>query len=160
MQPNEHHYDLTVRWTGNLGDGTSGYRSYSRDHVVNADGPPEIIASSDPAFGGDKSRWNPEQLLLAAAAQCHMLSYLYVASKAGIVVTAYEDHAEGTVVMNPDGSGQFASATLHPQVTISDSEKQELAASLHHEAGQVCFIARSVNFSIAHEPHVVVEVPT
>jgi len=159
MQPNEHHYALSVRWTGNLGEGTSGYRKYSRDHVVNADGPPEIVASSDPAFAGDKNRWNPEQLLLAATAQCHMLSYLYVASKAGIVVTAYEDHAEGTLALNPDGSGQFVSAILHPHVTITDPDKQELARSLHHEAGQVCFIARSVNFPIAHEPQVVIEIP-
>lgn len=51
-----HTYDVTVQWTGNLGSGTDGYRSYSRDHEVRADGKAVIAASSDPAFRGDPAR--------------------------------------------------------------------------------------------------------
>jgi organic hydroperoxide reductase OsmC/OhrA len=81
-----HSYDVTVAWTGNRGSGTSGYRDYGRDHEVtvsgtgdendNAERPRPIAGSSDSTFRGDAARWNPEQLLLAALAQCHMLSYL------------------------------------------------------------------------------------
>src|SRR5712691_5474111 len=53
-------YDISVAWTGNRGTGTSGYRAYDRDHDVNADGRPTIAGSSEPAFRGDRSRWNPE----------------------------------------------------------------------------------------------------
>jgi organic hydroperoxide reductase OsmC/OhrA len=145
-----HHYAATVRWTGNLGEGTKGYRSYSRDYDVIIEGRPTLAGSSDEAFRGDASRHNPEDLLLAAISACHMLWYLHLCAVAGIVVTAYEDQAEAEMAMNADGSGQFTTATLRPVVTIASSEV-ELAKALHHEANQKCFIARSLNFSVHHE---------
>ena len=154
MGINEHHYDVTVFWTGNRGTGTSSYRSYGRDHSVSAAGLPTLLGSADATFHGDRDRWNPEQLLLTALAQCHMLSYLHVAASHGIVVTKYQDSASGTMVLNPDGSGQFSTVTLRPEMTITDPSQIELAASLHHEASQKCFIARSVNFPVLHEPQV------
>ncbi|WP_426763133.1 OsmC family protein [Pseudarthrobacter sp. 1G09] len=156
MGLHEHKYALTVQWTGNRGEGTSSYRGYSRDHDVAIPGLPVLKGSADPTFHGDRERYNPEQLLLAALAQCHMLSYLHVAVKHGVVVTDYRDDATGEMVLNRDGSGQFQSVTLHPQVTVADPRQVELAASLHHEANQVCFIARSVNFPVGHEPVTVV----
>ena len=152
MGLHEHKFALTVQWTGNRGDGTSSYRGYSRDHDVAIPGLPVLKGSADPTFHGDRERYNPEQLLLAALAQCHMLSYLHVAVKHGVVVTDYRDDATGEMVLNRDGSGQFQSVTLHPRVTVADPGQVELAASLHHEANQVCFIARSVNFPVGHEP--------
>ncbi|MFJ4025772.1 OsmC family protein [Paenarthrobacter sp. NPDC089989] len=152
MALNEHHYALTVRWTGNLGDGTSTYRGYSRDHDVEIPGLPTLQGSSDPTFHGDRTRYNPEQLLLAALSQCHMLSFLHVAVKHGVVVTAYEDNAEGLMKLNRDGSGQFENVTLKPRVTLADPAQEELMPQLHHEANQVCFIARSVNFPVLHQP--------
>ena len=74
MSLSEHRYSLTVQWTGNLGEGTSSYRGYSRDHDVLIPGLPVLPGSADPTFHGDRDRYNPEQLLLAALAQCHMLS--------------------------------------------------------------------------------------
>ncbi|MEV7604551.1 OsmC family protein [Paenarthrobacter sp. NPDC089322] len=152
MGLNEHHYALTVRWTGNRGEGTASYRGYSRDHDVDIPGLPTLQGSADPTFHGDKTRYNPEQLLLAALSQCHMLSFLHVAVKHGVVVTAYEDNAEGLMKLNRDGSGQFETVTLKPRVTISDPAHKGLVPQLHHEANQLCFIARSVNFPVLHEP--------
>ncbi|BCW59168.1 organic hydroperoxide reductase OsmC/OhrA [Paenarthrobacter nicotinovorans] len=152
MGLNEHHYALTVRWTGNLGEGTAGYRSYSRDHEIEIPGLPSLQGSADPTFHGDRSRYNPEQLLLAALSQCHMLSFLHVAVKHGVVVTAYEDAAEGLMKLNKDGSGQFESVTLKPRVAVADPAHADVMEQLHHEANQVCFIARSVNFPVLHEP--------
>lgn len=152
MNLSEHRYALTVQWTGNRGDGTSSYRSYSRDHDVLIPGLPPLKGSADPTFHGDRERHNPEQLLLAALAQCHMLSYLHVAVKHGVVVTDYRDEATGMMRLNRDGSGQFERVVLNPRVTVADSGQADLAASLHHEANQVCFIARSVNFPVEHRP--------
>lgn len=146
-----HHYSLTVRWTGDHGSGTSSYTSYSRNHEVSAAGVPAIPGSSDPAFRGDGSRWNPEQLLVAAVAQCHMLWFLHLAANAGIVVTAYEDEATGEMLEEADGSGQFSSVTLHPVVTIAAGGDAALAYQLHERAGELCYIARSVKFPIHHE---------
>jgi organic hydroperoxide reductase OsmC/OhrA len=148
----EHHYALTVQWTGNQGEGTSSYRGYLRDHDILIPGLPVLKGSADPTFHGDRARYNPEQLLLAALAQCHMLSFLHVAVKHGVVVTAYRDEAAGLMKLNRDGSGQFERVTLHPQVTVADEQHVAMAAQLHHEANQVCFIARSVNFPVEHIP--------
>src|SRR3712207_1903499 len=152
MGISDHRYALAVQWTGNLGTGTSSYRGYSRDHDVVIPGLPVLKGSADSTFHGDKERYNPEQLLLAALAQCHMLSYLHVAVKHGVVVTDYRDEASGLLRLNRDGSGQFEKVTLRPRVTVADAGQAELAGRLHHEANRVCFIARSVNFPVDHEP--------
>jgi organic hydroperoxide reductase OsmC/OhrA len=152
MTLDEHRYAVTVRWTGNRGDGTSTYRGYSRDHDVEIAGLPVLKGSADPTFHGDKTRYNPEQLLLTALSQCHMLSFLHVAVKHGVVVTAYEDRAEGLMRTNRDGSGQFESVTLRPDVTVAGPVDAALMEELHEEANKVCFIARSVNFPVLHAP--------
>ena len=82
----DHSYAVSVEWTGNRGTGTSAYRAYGRDLLVSAEGKPPIEGSSDHAFFGDADRWNPEELLVAALSQCHMLSYLHAAAEAGVVV--------------------------------------------------------------------------
>ncbi len=152
MGPNEHHYEINVYWTGNRGTGTSGYKSYGRDHSVTAVGVPTLLGSADKTFHGDRERWNPELLLVTALSQCHMLSYLHVAASRGVVVTAYQDAAAGTMVLNADGSGQFTSVTLHPQIRVADPAMEQEALSLHAEAAGKCFIARSMNFPVHHEP--------
>jgi organic hydroperoxide reductase OsmC/OhrA len=146
-----HHYEVLVEWHGNLGSGTSSYRAYSRDHLVTAKGLPGIHGSSDRVFHGNAERWNPEQLLLAALSQCHMLSYLHVAATAGVVVESYRDEASGTMQQTENGGGHFTSATLRPVVEISAGDPQ-LARDLHAEASAKCFIASSVNFPVEHEP--------
>ncbi|WDF32046.1 OsmC family protein [Arthrobacter agilis] len=152
MNLQEHHYAARLRWTGNLGSGTSGYRSYSRDHQIEVDGPGLLLGTADPTFHGTRDRWNPEQLLLTAVAQCHMLSYLHVAVRSGVVVTAYADTPVGTMQVHRDGSGEFTGILLRPHVEIEDAGQTGLADSLHAEANSLCFIARSVSFPVHHEP--------
>jgi organic hydroperoxide reductase OsmC/OhrA len=153
----QHGYQVTVRWTGDRGTGTDSHRTYSRDHDVSADGPAVIAGSSDPGFRGDAGRWNPEQLFLASVSQCHMLWYLSLAAEAGVVVTGYRDEATATMVEEPSGAGQFTEMTLHPQVTITDPAHEGRAQQLHHRAGEMCFIARSVNFPVRHQATVSVQ---
>ena len=150
----EHRYTVSLEWLGNRGTGTSDYRAYGRDHVVRAEGKHDISGSADRAFHGDAERWNPEELLIAALSQCHLLSYLHVAASNGIVVTGYTDAAIGTMEQTADGGGHFVSATLRPVVTISSGDPAR-ALELHHEASRKCFIANSVNFPVGHEPKIV-----
>ncbi|MEB4614448.1 OsmC family protein [Leucobacter sp. M11] len=140
----EHQYEVAVTWTGNTGVGTTNARAYSRNHDVAASGLPTIAASSDPAFRGDPTRWNPEQFFVAALSQCHMLWYLNLAASAGVVVTAYEDRPTGVMIEDVGGGGEFQSVTLNPVVTITAESDATLAEALHHRVGELCFIARSV----------------
>lgn len=152
MMKKQHTYALSVRWTGNLGPGTSGYRDYARDHVIEAPGKPAISGSSDPAFRGDASRYNPEELLVASLSACHMLWFLHLCSDAGIVVVDYSDAASGTMSENVDGSGEFTEVTLRPKATLADPAREAEAHALHQRARALCFIARSVRFPVRHEP--------
>lgn len=149
-----HHYTVDCRWTGNLGDGTRSYAGYTRDHLISCAGKPTLEGSSDPAFRGDRSRWNPEEMLVAAISSCHMLWYLHLCSEAGVVVTQYVDHARGELVVAADGGGQFASVTLAPDISISATSDIAVAIKLHERAHALCFIARSVNFPVACRPEV------
>lgn len=156
MTGRAHRYVVTVVWTGNQGEGTSGYHSYARDHEVTADSRPPLIGSSDRAFRGNAQRWDPERLLVAALSQCHLLSYLHVCAEAGVVVVDYVDQAEGEMQQTPDGGGHFTEVTLRPRVTVSEESMTAAARELHGRAHELCFIANSVNFPVLHEPRIAV----
>ncbi|MGI9102531.1 MAG: OsmC family protein [Terriglobales bacterium] len=148
-----HEYHLTISWIGNRGSGTSAYAAYSRDHIISAAGKSANIAgSSDPSFCGDPQRYSPEELLVAALSACHMLWFLHLCAVSGIVVTEYADDAAGTMVEHPDGSGEFTSVTLHPKVTLNNPGRNNELAHLHAKAHSLCFIARSMNFPVQHDP--------
>jgi organic hydroperoxide reductase OsmC/OhrA len=147
-----HRYRAVVHWTGNAGTGTSGYRAYSRDHRIESPGKPAIPGSSDPQFRGNPACWNPEELLVASLAACHQLWYLHLCSDTGVIVLAYEDHAEGSMTEDDDGAGRFTKVVLRPTVRLRAGSDAGIAASLHARAHALCFIARSVNFPVSCEP--------
>lgn len=151
----EHRYTISTEWTGNLGRGTTDYRAYTRNHEITAAGKATPIpGSSDAAFRGDRTRYNPEELLVASLSTCHMLWVLHLCADAGIVVTAYADKAEGVMRENADGSGEFAEVVLRPRMSISDAARTEEMHAIHERAHALCFIARSVNFPVRHEARV------
>ena len=151
----EHHFRITTIWTGNRGTGTSDYRAYARDHEIAAEGKSAaVLGSSAKAFRGDASRYNPEELLVAALSACHMLWFLHLCADAGIVVTDYRDDATGTMGVHADSTGKFTSVMLRPRVTITDAGRIAEATELHDKAHQLCFIARSVNFPVEHAAEV------
>ena len=149
-----HTYEVRLEWTGNDGDGTETYKSYRRDHTIVGEGKPEIPGSSDPSFRGDRSRYNPEELLVAALSSCHMLWYLHLCAVNLITVVEYRDAASGVMREDSDGSGEFVRVVLKPRVTVSAGNDQAKAVELHHEAHRLCFIARSVNFPVEVVPEI------
>lgn len=151
----EHHYRLRAEWTGNLGAGTSGPRAFERSVTLSVEGKPPLHASADVPFRGDRRKWNPEDQLIGALAECHLLSYLYACVQAGVVVTAYEDDASGVVVMEGAG-GAFREVVLRPRVTVTSASMIDAATAAHGTARELCFIANSVNFPVRHEPTILV----
>lgn len=151
----DHRYRVTARWTGNRGGGTTGYRDYDRLVTISADGKPDLAASADRSFRGDPQRWNPEDLLLAALSECHLLSYLHAAVTRDVVVVDYVDETTGVMRVVGNG-GHFVEVTLHPVVTVANSAMVEAALAAHHDAHEWCFIANSVNFPVRVEPVIVV----
>ncbi len=145
-------FSVRTEWTGNRGTGTSNYRAYGREHVISAAGKSaEIPGASAPVFRGDAARYNPEELLVAAASACHMLSFLHVCADAGIAVTAYHDEASCTVRVHRDGSGEVERIVLHPVVELTDETRRPELDALHHRAHELCFIARSLACPVEFE---------
>ena len=156
MAHNKHHYAGSIVWTGAAVGPTKTYQSYSRAWRMEFTGKPPLEGSADPTFRGDPALHNPEELLLAALASCHMLSYLALCSLKKIDVTSYCDKPEGIMKRLADGRTAFVSVKLYPQVTIADASKLEAAIALHHAAHSECYIANSVNFPVENTPTVVV----
>lgn len=152
-----HLYRVEITWTGNTGQGTESYRVYDRAHTISVVDKPRIEASADPAFRGDKTKYNPEELLVASLSSCHMLWYLHLCTEAKVVVTQYVDYPIGTMVEMEDGSGQFSKVLLRPVVTITPQSDAAVAAQIHSRVHQKCFIARSVTFPVQCEPTIQLE---
>lgn len=152
-----HIYRIGLVWTGNRGEGTKTYTSYDRAHEITVAEKPVIQGSSDPVFRGDKSKYNPEEMLVASLSACHLLSYLHLCADARIIVTGYTDDARGTMVQTEDGGGHFTEVVLRPAVTIKNGCDPKTVEELHKRAHQLCFIANSVNFDVRVEPIIKVE---
>lgn len=153
----EHNYKLTEVWTGNKGDGTKNVRTYDRSHTVSIQGKPELLLTTDNPHVGDSSKLNPEDLLVTAISSCHLLSYLYVCSLEGIVITSYIDNATGIMIEKSSGGGNFKEVTLNPTFYVADESMVEKAIDLHHKAHEICYIANSVNFEVKCNPTCKVE---
>jgi organic hydroperoxide reductase OsmC/OhrA len=150
-----HTYQMRLSWTGSAQGPTNSYESYSREYRIDVHGKAPLVGSADPLFRGDPSLLNPEELLVAALSSCHMLSYLALAARHGLVVVAYEDAASGTMAL-AGGGGRFTEVVLRPRVTVPAGGDEQLATRLHDQAHQDCFIAASTNFPVRHEAVVVV----
>jgi organic hydroperoxide reductase OsmC/OhrA len=147
----EHNYNTTLQWTGNTGKGTASYRGYERAHKISVQGKPEITCSSDPAFRGDRSKYNPEEMFLASLSSCHMLWFLHLSSEAGVIVQEYSDSAKAIMMESEDGNGKFKEVILRPHVKVKEEWMMEKVNDLHDKAHHFCFIANSCNFPIRHE---------
>ena len=147
-----HQYDLKIRWIGNTGEGTQSYQSYQRDFVVESKNKPAIPGSADPAYRGEASRWNPEDLMIAAASACHKLWYLHLCAVNHICVVDYIDHASGFMDdAHPEKRGHITHIVLKPQIILKAGANLDLARQLHEQAHHECMIANSVNFPIMCE---------
>lgn len=148
-------YTATIRWS-RTGDGDFTRGQYSRAHEWAFDGGAVIHAGPSPhvvpAPWSDLAAVDPEEAFVAALASCHMLFFLDFARRAGIVVDAYVDEAEGALERRTDGKFWMSRVTLHPRVSWGGNSPGEAAiAELHHRAHEACFIANSVTTEVKVE---------
>jgi organic hydroperoxide reductase OsmC/OhrA len=144
-------YSADVSWKLKDGDDFLKGR-YSRGHTLTFDGGAIVQASASPHVVGkwaDEAAVDPEEMLVAALSNCHMLSFLHIARLAGFSVAAYRDHAEGVMAEIAPGKQAVTKVVLHPQIewTGAAPDKAKLD-HMHHEAHEVCFIANSVKTEV------------
>jgi organic hydroperoxide reductase OsmC/OhrA len=148
-----HEFSCRLVWSGAKMGGTASYADYSREYRVEFEGKPILRGSAAPVFRGDGALHNPEDLLVAALSGCHLLSYLALCAKSGVVVVDYSDDAWGKME-SVDGRLRFTEVLLRPRVLIAPTSSLATARALHEEAHGVCFIANSVSFPVKNEPTV------
>jgi organic hydroperoxide reductase OsmC/OhrA len=129
---------------------------YVRGHSVVFEDGPEVRGTASAHVVGN--RWaeqgavDPEQMLVAAIAACHMLSFLHAAREAGLVVTRYRDEAEGLMEPNAEGSLAITRVALRPAIDWQgETPDPARLDALHHRAHEMCFIANSVKTEIVVE---------
>ena len=147
----KHKYEISLKWTGNLGKGTKDYNSYSRDYRIKSEFKDELNLSSDPNFRGDKSKYNPEELLLISVSACHQLWYLHLCSESGIIIEHYEDNPIGIMIEEENGKGRFTEINLNINITLDKSSDIKKAKLLHQKANEMCFIANTLNIKVKHK---------
>lgn len=148
-----HEFTARLDWTGASEGPTTTYQSYSRDYSVRLPSGPVLHGTASVAFRGVDSRFNPEDMLIASLAACHMLSYLALCARKKIICTAYSDTPYGRMEQM-NGRIRFTEVLLKPVVTISRDSDMDRAIALHHTAHEECFIANSVNFPVLNDPTV------
>ena len=151
----EHQYQVKTTWTGNTGQGTATYTSYSRSHEIAGTHQAPIPGTTEVKRFHDPARYTPEELLVAALSACHMMWLLHLCADAGITVISYVDEAEGRMAAQGNGTGHFTEVTLRPHMKITDAGRIADAEALHEEAHRLCNIARSVNFPVHCSPTVI-----
>jgi organic hydroperoxide reductase OsmC/OhrA len=144
-----HSYRSRLSWHGSTGVGYDAYQRTHRVVVPPADG--ELVLSSDPAFLGDASLPNPEQLLLAAASSCQLLSFLAMAASSRIDVLAYQDDAEA-VMPEDQKPMRITRVTLRPRIVVAAGTDLERVGRLVARAHDACFIANSLSSEVVVEP--------
>jgi organic hydroperoxide reductase OsmC/OhrA len=145
-------YTADVSWTLKSGEDFLNGR-YSRGHTISFDGGTVVPASASPHVVG---KWavvaavDPEEMLVAALSNCHMLSFLHIARLAGFIVAAYRDHAEGVMEAIAPGRQAVTKVVLHPKIEwAGEAPDRAKLDQMHHEAHEVCFIANSVKTEVS-----------
>jgi organic hydroperoxide reductase OsmC/OhrA len=143
-----HNFEIRLRWHNSNPTEREIGGDYSHEAIITSDKHATLVASAAEGFGGDVRLWNPEELLMAALAQCHMLSFLYAAHEAGIEIADYVDETSGTMNYQ-GGAGAMTSVTLRPTIETNASEAD--VNRLHDEAKAMCVLRASVNFPVTVE---------
>ena len=142
----------TIRWQFAGGDFLKG--RYSREHTWTFDGGAVVPASPSPSVVPkpfcNPANVDPEEAFVASISSCHLLTYLFLASKAGFEIESYEDEAVGTMSKNERGVPWISAVVLKPRIVYAGEKRPSSADEerLHHQAHEQCFIANSVKTEI------------
>ena len=148
-------HTATIRWDRNGPDFVKG--RFSREHTWTFDGGLTVPASPSPlvvpAPWSNAASVDPEEAFVASVSSCHMLTFLWLASREGFEVDNYQDEAVGVMTKNEQGRPWVSAITLHPRIAWGGTKQPTPAdlARLHHRAHEECFIANSIKSEVSVE---------
>lgn len=144
-----HVYPLSLRWQGD-----TSQAPFVRAAVASCDGKVDLALSAGGGDGADLTCWNPEDLLGAALAQCHLLTFLALAAKVRLRVLMYDDHVK-VEVDTVDRVTKVTRIVLAPLITVAPGTDHAKVAEMFEKAHKYCYIANSLNASVTMEPTVI-----
>jgi organic hydroperoxide reductase OsmC/OhrA len=148
-------HKASIQWRRGEGDFLRG--KYSREHTWKFDGGAVVAASPSPSVVptpySNPANVDPEEAFVASVSSCHMLTFVWLASRAGFVVDSYEDDAVGHITKNAQGALWISSITLRPKIVYSGAKLPSPSEEdhLHHESHRQCFIANSIKTEVRVE---------
>lgn len=147
-----HQHKASICWKFSGQDFLKG--RYSREHTWTFDGGLTLAASPSPSVvpapWSNAANIDPEEAFVASIASCHMLTFLWIASRAAFIVASSSDEAVGELTRNERGAPWVSIVTLNPRIEWSGERvpsPEELAA-LHDKAHEECFIANSIKTEV------------
>lgn len=156
-----HSFEVTLHYPAEASQMLPPEANYSRNSHLHAAGKNNVAASSPASYGGDATRYNPEEFLLMSLSQCHMLTYLAIAAKKQLKILSYQDRATGQLGLGKiggfgiEGKLSMQQVTLRPRVSVPAGTNIEDARNIHIKAHANCFMANSVNFPVITEPEII-----
>ena len=141
-------FTTNIEWKQTSSD--FSYEKYNRNHTIFFSGNHTLKNSAAPEYFGNTDMSNPEELLAAALASCHMLTFLAVASKSGYNVQSYNCKAEALLAKNDEGKMSITEITLTPEIVYNGDKlpTPEQLKSLHDKSHKNCFIAQSLKTKV------------
>jgi peroxiredoxin-like protein len=132
MQDFPHHYSVAAS-AGAEGD------------VTLASGALDPISSAPPTeFGGPGNRWSPETLLIAAVADCFVLSFRAIAGASKLSWTSLNCDVEGTLERR-DGTPKFTAFVINATLAVARDTNEDKATRLLEKAEAICLITNSLS---------------
>lgn len=146
-----HAFETTLRWPADPAQVLPPDPAFSRNNILGGAGKPDVPGSAPTVYGGEASRYNPEELMVMALSQCHMLTFLAIASRKRLGVLSYEDRATGTLAVGTHGTpGKMSiqEVVLRPIVKFAGAISDDEVRAIHEKAHANCFVSNSVNFPV------------
>lgn len=142
MQDLPHHYRVAATVEGDA-------------HVIlSADGVPDIESAGPPQFGGPGDAWSPEDLLVAAVADCYVLSFRAIARAAKLDWTTLTCEAEGTLD-KIEKFTQFTEFKVRATLTVPTGTNEKKAHTILEKAEKYCLVTNSMKADSQLEAEVV-----
>lgn len=124
------------------------YRVYARADAegsvtTSADGKPVISVAGPAQFGGPGDSWSPEELLMAAVADCLVLTFRAIARNSGLEWHELDVRSTGTLD-RVEGVTRFTEIHTEARLGLAAGQDANRAGKLLEKAEAACLITRSL----------------
>lgn len=130
----QYSYENTVTWT----EGRRGR--------IDADGLETVQVAPPPEFDGEAGRWNPEQLLLASANSCLLVTFVAIALKMRVPWTSYRSRATAKLSRGPDRKFAITRIDYYPEIEVPSEGEVAKAMKAIERAEAHCLISNSLKY--------------